>query len=56
VEAAGVLPESISPRTSLVAFVSTKAKNPDAARALVRYLSSPAAAATYRAVGMEPPN
>jgi N-acyl homoserine lactone hydrolase len=54
VEAVGVLPESISPRTSLVAFVATKAKNPEAARVLVRYLSSPEAAATYRAVGMEP--
>src|SRR4051812_43727512 len=54
VEAVGRLPESISPRTSLVAFVSKSAKNPDAANALVRYLSSPAAAATYRKVGMEP--
>src|SRR5438105_830471 len=53
VEAVGMLPESISPRTSLVAFVSAHAKNADAARALVRYLSSPAAAATYRKVGME---
>lgn len=54
VEAVGVLPESISPRTSLVAFVSTHAKNPEAANLLVRYLSSPAAAATYRKVGMQP--
>ncbi len=54
VEPVGMLPESISPRTSLVAFVGTKAKNADAARALVRYLSSPDAAATYRKVGMEP--
>ena len=54
VQAVGVLPESISPRTSLVAFVSTHAKNPEAANVLVRYLSSPEAAATYRKVGMEP--
>ena len=54
VEAVGMLPESISPRTSLVAFVSSHAKNADAASALVRYLSSPDAAATYRKVGMEP--
>jgi molybdate transport system substrate-binding protein len=54
VEAVGMLPESISPRTSLVAFVGAKAKNADAARALVRYLSSPDAAATYIKVGMEP--
>src|SRR5213079_452070 len=56
VEAAGTLPESISPRTSLVAFVSAHAKNADAARALVRYLSSTDAAATYRKVGMQPPD
>jgi len=54
IEAVGVLPASISPRTSLVAFVGAKAKNADAARALVKYLSSPEAAATYRKVGMEP--
>ena len=54
IEPVGTLPESISPRTSLVAFVGAKAKNPDAARALINYLSSPEAAATYRKVGMEP--
>ena len=54
VEAVGELPESISPRTSLVAFVSAHAKNADASRALVKYLSSPDAAATYRKVGMQP--
>src|SRR5216110_2729307 len=54
VEAVGTLLESISPRTSLVAFVGTKSAHADAARALVRYLSSPDAAATYRKVGMEP--
>ncbi len=56
VEAAGMLPASICPPTSLVAFVSAHAKNADAARALVRYLSSPEAAATYRQVGMRPPD
>jgi molybdate transport system substrate-binding protein len=56
VEAVGMLPESISPRTALVAFVGTKAKNAEAARALVRYLSSPEAAATYIKVGMQPPD
>jgi molybdate transport system substrate-binding protein len=52
VEAVGTLPASICPPTSLVAFVSSHAKNADAARALVRYLSSPEAAPTYRKVGM----
>ncbi len=54
VDAVGTLPPSICPPTSLVAFVSAHAKNPDAARALVRYLSSPEAAATYKKVGMQP--
>jgi molybdate transport system substrate-binding protein len=54
VEAVGPLPASISTPTSLVAFVSSHAKNPAAARALVQYLSSPAAAATYKKVGMQP--
>jgi molybdate transport system substrate-binding protein len=54
VEAVGMLPESISPRTSLVAFVSSHAKNADAARALVGYLSSAAAGPTYIKVGMQP--
>ena len=56
VEAVGILPASICPPTSLVAFVSAHAKNADAARALVRYLSSPAAAGTYVKVGMQPPD
>ena len=54
VEAVGTLPASICPPTTLVAFVSAHAKNADAARALVRYLSSPEAAPTYRKVGMLP--
>jgi molybdate transport system substrate-binding protein len=56
VEAVGMLPAGICPPTSLVAFVSAHAKNADAARALVRYLSSTDAAATYRKVGMQPPD
>jgi molybdate transport system substrate-binding protein len=54
VEAVGPLPASISTPTSLVAFVSSHAKNAAAARALVQYLSSPGAAATYKKVGMQP--
>jgi len=54
VEVVGVLPRSISTPTSLVGFVSAQAKSPDAARALLRFLSSAAAAATYRACGMQP--
>ena len=54
VEAVGMLPESMSAPTSLVAFVSTHARNAAAATALVKYLSSAEAAATYRQVGMQP--
>ena len=56
VEAVGTLPPSICRPTSLVAFVSAHAKNGDAARALVKYLSSREAAATYIKVGMRPPD
>jgi len=38
----------------LVGFISAHAKNPEAAKALLQYLSSPAAAAVYKAIGMEP--
>lgn len=54
VEAVGSLPAAISTPTSLVAFVSSHAGNATAARALVKYLSSPAAAAIYKKVGMQP--
>jgi molybdate transport system substrate-binding protein len=54
VEVVGPLPREISTPTSLVGFVSVNATAPEAARALLRYLSSPEAAAVYRACGMEP--
>ncbi len=54
VEAVGPLPAAISTPTTLVAFVSSHAKNAAAARALVKYLASPEAAAIYKKVGMEP--
>jgi molybdate transport system substrate-binding protein len=54
VEVVGPLPLSISTPTALVGFVSTHAKSPAAARALLAYLSSPAAAAAYKKFGMEP--
>jgi ABC-type Fe3+ transport system substrate-binding protein len=37
-----------------VGFVGTHAKDPAAAKALLDYLSSPDAAAIYRAQGMQP--
>jgi molybdate transport system substrate-binding protein len=54
VEIVGQLPREISTPTALVAFVSTHAKAPEAARALLTYLSSPDGAAAYKACGMQP--
>jgi molybdate transport system substrate-binding protein len=54
VDLVGMLPKEVSPRTALVGFVSSHAKNPEAAKALLQYLSSPDAAKVYKAVGMEP--
>jgi molybdate transport system substrate-binding protein len=50
----GALPREVSTPTSLVGFVSAHAKNPAAAKALLEYLSSPQAAAIYKANGMQP--
>ena len=54
VEVVGALPLEISTPTALVGFVSTHAKNSEAAKALLSYLSSPEAAVVYRASGMQP--
>jgi molybdate transport system substrate-binding protein len=54
VEVVGPLPRKISTPTTLVGFVSSHAKDPVAAKALLDYLSSPDAAATYKANGMQP--
>jgi molybdate transport system substrate-binding protein len=54
IDRVGALPREISPRTALVGFVSTHAKNAEAAKALLQYLSSPQAAAVYKGIGMEP--
>jgi molybdate transport system substrate-binding protein len=54
VEVVGALPKDISTPTYLTAFLSAESKNPDAAKALIAYLTSPEAAAVYKARGMEP--
>jgi molybdate transport system substrate-binding protein len=54
IDVVGPLPREVSTPTGLVAFVSTHATNPAAAKALVAYLSSPAASAVYKAHGMQP--
>jgi molybdate transport system substrate-binding protein len=54
VEIVGVLPKEISTPTGLVGFISSHAMAPDAARTLLSYLSSPEAAAAYKACNMTP--
>jgi molybdate transport system substrate-binding protein len=54
VEAVGPLPRDISTPTFLSAFLSADSRNPEAAKALISFLSSPEAAAVYSARGMLP--
>jgi molybdate transport system substrate-binding protein len=52
VEVVGPLPRDISTPTGLVGFVSARAKDPEAAKALLTYLSGPEAAKVYKERGM----
>jgi len=54
VEVVGPLPRDISTPTVLIGYVSAHTQEPDAAQALLRYLSSAEAAAVYKQCGMEP--
>lgn len=56
VEVAGVLPKELQNTTDFAfsAGVTANAKEPDAARALLRFLTSPGAATVIKAKGMEP--
>jgi molybdate transport system substrate-binding protein len=54
VEVVGALPRDISTPTALVGFISSHAKSPDAAKALLAYLSGPDGATAYRACAMNP--
>jgi molybdate transport system substrate-binding protein len=54
IDIVGPLPREISTPTALVGYVSTHAKDPAAAKALLEFISSPDAAAVYRAEGMQP--
>jgi molybdate transport system substrate-binding protein len=56
VEVVGALPREISIPTGLVGYVHAHSKSPQAAKALLDYLSSPAAAVVYREFGMQPGN
>src|SRR5712691_2588992 len=54
VELVGPLPREISTPTALVGFVSSHAKSPEGAKAVLSYLSSSEAAAAYKACAMQP--
>jgi molybdate transport system substrate-binding protein len=54
VEVVGPLPRDNSTPTALVGFVSTQAKEPEAAKALLAYFSGREAAKVYKERGMEP--
>jgi len=55
IDIVGVLPNEVSPWTPLVGYISTHSKNPEAAKALLKFLSSPEAVEAYKAAGMQPP-
>jgi molybdate transport system substrate-binding protein len=54
IDVVGPLPRSVATPTSLVGFVSAHAKDAAAAKALLDYLTSPEAAAVYKAQHMQP--
>ena len=54
VELVGALPRDISPRTELIGFIGAQAKDPEAAKALLAYLTGPEAAKVYTERGMQP--
>jgi len=54
VEAVGPIPEELQTKIGFAAGLGTATKEPDAAKALIRFLSAPAAAPTLRAKGVDP--
>ncbi|HEV2202607.1 MAG TPA: molybdate ABC transporter substrate-binding protein [Bryobacteraceae bacterium] len=54
IDVVGPVPQQIATPTNLVGFVSTHAKDPAAAKALLDYLTSPDAEKVYKAEGMQP--
>jgi molybdate transport system substrate-binding protein len=54
VEAVGPIPEELQTKIGFAAGLGAAAKEPDAAKALIRFLSAPAAAPTLRAKGVDP--
>jgi molybdate transport system substrate-binding protein len=54
IDIVGTLPAQIAPPTPLIGFISSKSKNPAAARELLAFLTSPEASATYKKYLLEP--
>jgi molybdate transport system substrate-binding protein len=54
VDYVGPIPEELQTKIGFAAGLGASAKEPDAAKALIRYLSSPQAAPTLKAKGVEP--
>ena len=54
VEVVGQLPRDISTPTGLVGFISSHTKSPEAAKALLAYMSGPEGAAAYKTCAMTP--
>jgi molybdate transport system substrate-binding protein len=56
VDVVGPIPEALQTKIGFAAGLSVSTKQPDAAKALIGFLSAPAAAVTLRAKGVEPAN
>ena len=54
IEVVGQIPEALQTKIGFAAGLSASAKEPDAAKALIAFLSAPAAAATLKANGVTP--
>jgi ABC-type molybdate transport system, periplasmic component len=54
VELVGLIPEELQTKIGFAAGLSISTQEPDAAKALIRFLSSPQAAPTLKAKGVEP--
>jgi len=54
IDIVGTLPAQISPPTPLIGFISSKSRNPAAARDLLTFLTSPEAAPVYKKYLLEP--
>ena len=54
VDVVGPIPEELQTKIGFAAGLSTSAKEPDTAKALIRFLTAPSAAATLRAKGVDP--